>query len=40
MGMSGDIEAAILEGSTILRVGTDIFGPRASKVNNNGSKPL
>ena len=40
MGMSGDIEAAILEGSTILRVGTDIFGPRASTVNNNGSKPL
>jgi pyridoxal phosphate enzyme (YggS family) len=40
MGMSGDIEAAILEGSTILRVGTDIFGPRVSKVNNNGSKPL
>jgi pyridoxal phosphate enzyme (YggS family) len=40
MGMSGDIEAAILEGSTILRVGTDIFGPRAMTVNNNGSKPL
>jgi pyridoxal phosphate enzyme (YggS family) len=31
MGMSGDIEAAIIEGSTILRVGTDIFGPRNSK---------
>ncbi|GGY82710.1 UPF0001 protein [Cellvibrio zantedeschiae] len=28
MGMSGDLEAAIAEGSTMVRVGTDIFGPR------------
>jgi pyridoxal phosphate enzyme (YggS family) len=28
MGMSADLEAAIAEGSTIVRVGTDIFGPR------------
>lgn len=28
MGMSADIEAAILEGSTIVRVGTALFGPR------------
>ncbi len=28
MGMSGDLELAIAEGSTMLRVGTDIFGPR------------
>ena len=28
MGMSADLEAAIFEGSTILRVGTDIFGKR------------
>jgi pyridoxal phosphate enzyme (YggS family) len=28
MGMSGDLEAAILEGATIVRVGTAIFGPR------------
>ncbi len=28
MGMSGDLEAAILEGSTMLRVGTALFGPR------------
>lgn len=28
MGMSGDIEAAIAEGSTMLRVGTAIFGGR------------
>ena len=32
MGMSGDIEAAVLEGATILRVGTDIFGPRTGKA--------
>ncbi len=29
MGMSADLEAAIMEGSTLLRVGTDIFGARA-----------
>lgn len=29
MGMSGDLEAAIMEGSTLLRIGTDIFGARA-----------
>jgi len=28
MGMSGDLEAAIAEGATLVRVGTDIFGPR------------
>lgn len=28
MGMSGDLDAAILEGSTIVRVGTAIFGTR------------
>lgn len=28
MGMSGDLEAAIAEGATILRVGTAIFGKR------------
>ena len=28
MGMSGDLEAAILEGSTWVRIGTDIFGTR------------
>jgi hypothetical protein len=28
MGMSSDLEAAIAEGSTIVRIGTDIFGPR------------
>ncbi len=29
MGMSGDLEAAIAEGATIVRIGTDIFGSRA-----------
>ncbi len=28
MGMSGDMDAAIAEGSTLLRIGTAIFGPR------------
>lgn len=28
MGMSGDLEAAITEGATIIRIGTAIFGPR------------
>lgn len=28
MGMSDDLEAAILEGATLVRVGTAIFGPR------------
>jgi len=28
MGMSNDFEAAIAEGATIVRIGTDIFGPR------------
>jgi pyridoxal phosphate enzyme (YggS family) len=30
MGMSGDLEAAIAEGATIVRVGTDLFGPRVA----------
>jgi hypothetical protein len=28
MGMSDDLEAAVLEGATIVRVGTAIFGHR------------
>jgi len=31
MGMTGDFEAAIEEGATIIRVGTSIFGPRPQK---------
>lgn len=30
MGMSGDLEAAIAEGATIVRVGTAVFGPRGA----------
>lgn len=29
MGMSDDLEAAIMEGATLVRIGTAIFGPRA-----------
>ena len=32
MGMSGDLEVAIEEGSTLVRVGTDLFGPRPSGI--------
>ena len=28
MGMSNDFEAAIAEGSTLIRLGTALFGPR------------
>ncbi len=28
MGMSGDLEAAVAEGATMVRIGTAIFGPR------------
>jgi pyridoxal phosphate enzyme (YggS family) len=30
MGMSGDFEVAIEEGSTLIRIGTALFGPRTS----------
>jgi len=30
MGMSGDFESAILEGATLIRVGTQVFGPRSN----------
>jgi uncharacterized pyridoxal phosphate-containing UPF0001 family protein len=28
MGMSADLEAAVAQGSTLLRIGTALFGPR------------
>jgi pyridoxal phosphate enzyme (YggS family) len=28
MGMSGDLEPAIMNGTTMVRIGTDLFGPR------------
>jgi pyridoxal phosphate enzyme (YggS family) len=33
MGMSGDFEAAIEEGATIVRVGSAVFGPRPTSEN-------
>jgi pyridoxal phosphate enzyme (YggS family) len=32
MGMSGDLEAAIAEGATMVRIGTALFGPRPPKA--------
>jgi pyridoxal phosphate enzyme (YggS family) len=37
MGMSGDLEAAIAEGSTMVRIGTAIFGARQ---DNRGQTPI
>ncbi len=34
MGMSDDLEAAIAEGSTIVRIGTALFGDRQKTVTN------
>ena len=34
MGMSADLEAAIMEGATMVRIGTDIFGARDTPKNN------
>jgi PLP dependent protein len=34
MGMSADLEAAIAEGSTCVRVGTALFGPRPAKMQS------
>ena len=31
MGMSGDFEEAVAEGATLVRIGTDIFGPRPAR---------
>jgi len=31
MGMSADLEAAVRHGSTMVRIGTDIFGPRPER---------
>jgi len=31
MGMSGDLEAAIAEGATLVRIGTALFGPRPTR---------
>lgn len=39
MGMTDDFEAAIAEGATIVRIGTAIFGPRASKPSSPLGQP-
>jgi hypothetical protein len=39
MGMSGDFEAAIQEGATIVRVGTAIFGPRPATAPRTIAEP-
>lgn len=36
MGMSGDLEAAIAAGATLVRIGTDIFGARPPAANVTG----
>ena len=37
MGMSDDFRAAIMEGATIVRIGTAVFGPRDDSSTVNGS---
>lgn len=34
MGMSGDFTEAVAEGATIVRIGTDIFGPRPPRASD------
>ena len=36
IGMSADLEAAVLEGATIVRIGSAIFGERASAPGHSG----
>ena len=38
MGMSGDMEAAIAEGATLVRIGSALFGPRA--LSHKKHRPL
>ena len=38
MGMSGDFQIAIEEGSTMVRIGTALFGPRNSRLRRGGKK--
>ena len=40
MGMSEDMRAAILQGATMVRVGTAIFGTRAKALNHRDAEPL
>jgi pyridoxal phosphate enzyme (YggS family) len=40
MGMSGDLEVAIEEGSTLIRVGTALFGPRPKPNRSETTSPV
>ena len=37
MGMSADLEAAVEEGATLVRIGTALFGQRASVKEHEGA---
>ena len=37
MGMSADLEAAVLEGATMVRIGTALFGPRPARTREPNS---
>lgn len=37
MGMSGDLDAAVAEGATIVRIGTALFGPRQYPANSQSN---
>jgi len=39
MGMSGDLELAVAEGATIVRVGTAVFGPRPTLPTESSGPP-
>ena len=39
MGMSGDLELAVAEGATIVRVGTAVFGPRPTPPRESPGTP-
>ncbi|HEY6530932.1 MAG TPA: YggS family pyridoxal phosphate enzyme [Acidimicrobiales bacterium] len=36
IGMSADLEVAVEEGATVVRVGRDLFGPRPPRVDDRG----
>ncbi len=38
MGMTADLEVAVAEGSTQIRVGTALFGPRPPRVHEPGDQ--
>jgi pyridoxal phosphate enzyme (YggS family) len=40
MGMSGDLEAAVAEGATVVRVGTAVFGSRAPLDPAGAPRPI